>query len=260
VTPSRQLPDAIEAVVNRKKFLPTPAQLGDLTLMHKPSFATSVAVVALLVLTAACGSDSSTGPKGPTAAQAAMHFDTLETLAAGHSWGDRVQVLTLLELAAASGATPSPVSVNVGGTTQTWSALTISIVQSSGGSVTDSENVTIAYSDYANVTNAVIGEFEINVGGPTTTTGIVLGDTILATATTATFTASVASTGSACSALPSGLMNTQIASIRAQFASCSGIKLQSAFSGTFPATTGLDPSLQSISFNASTANGIRVTE
>jgi hypothetical protein len=169
-------------------------------------------------------------------------------------------LLSLLELAAASGATPSPITVNVGGTTQRWSALTLSVVNSSGGAVTDSGNITLAYSDYANVTNGVIAEIEFNVGNPTTYMSDVIGDTIAAAATTSTFTASVVSTGSACTALPSGLLNTGIASIRAQFANCSEIKLQSAFSGTFPATTGLDPSLQSISFNTSTDNGIRVTQ
>jgi hypothetical protein len=255
VTPSRQLREAIGAVVNRKKFLPTIAQLGDLTLMHKLSFATSGAVVALLVLTAACGSDNSTGPKGPTAAQAAMHFDTLETQAANNNWSGREELLELLELAAASGATPSPISVNVGGTTQTWSALTLSVVNTS-----DSGNITLAYSDYANVTNGLIAEIDVPASGPANYTIAVIGDTIVATATTFTYTASVASTGAACTAIPSGLMNTQIASIRSEFATCSEIRLQSAFSGTFPATTGLDASLQSISFNSTTANGIRVTQ
>ena len=228
--------------------------------MHKLSFATSGAVIALLVLTAACGSDSSTGPKGPTAAQAAMHFDTLAAQSIGHSWEGRTELLSLLELAAASGATPSPITVNVGGTNQSWSALTLSVVDQSGGSVTDSGSLTIAYSDYANVTNGVIGEVDFTIGAPTSYTSIVIADTIAVPATTSTYTGSVASTGSACTALPSGLLTTQIATIRAQFATCSDIKLQSAFSATFPATTGLDPSLQSISFSNSSANGIRVTE
>jgi hypothetical protein len=106
----------------------------------------------------------------------------------------------------------------------------------------------------------VIGEVDFTIGAPTSYTSIVIAYTIAVPATTSTYTGSVASTGSACTALPSGLLNTQIATIRAQFATCSDIKLQSAFSATFPATTGLDPSLQSISFSNSSANGIRVTE
>jgi hypothetical protein len=209
----------------------------------------------LVVLATACGS-SSTGPKGPTASAAALHFDSLYVVAANHNWTGRAELLTFLELAAASGATPSQVSVNVGGTTQTWSALSVSAVDTnSSGQVSDSGMFTIAYSDYANVTNGVIAETDTSIGGSTSYAIDVIGDTIAVGASTGTFSGSVTSTGGGCSNV--SVTNPAVASIRAQFA-CSLITARSSLTATFPATTGLDPSLQSISFANITSNGVRL--
>jgi hypothetical protein len=223
--------------------------------MRKTSLTVHALAGALILLTAACGSDS-TGPKGPTASAAALHFDTLEVQAAAHNWGGRSEFLTLLELAAASGQTPSPISVTVGGSAQTWYALTISAVDTdAGGQVSDSGMFTVAYSDYANVTNGVISEVDIN-GGTTFYTIIVLSDSIFANASTATYSGSITSTGGACG-LVTGLQNAAVAATQARY-TCTKIKAQSSLTATFPATPGLDASLQSVSFSNVSANGVRL--
>jgi hypothetical protein len=222
--------------------------------MHKASLA--LVTGGLIVVAAACGS-SSTGPKGPTASAMAQHFDSLYVVAQGHSWNGRAEMLTFLELAAAAGATPSQVSVTVGGTTQTWSALSLSAVDTnSSGQVRDSGVITVAYSDYATVMNGVIADYDTTIGGSKGYMLVVVGDSLAVNASSGTYSGSITSTGAACSSV-SGLSNPNIAALRATYA-CTEIKTQSSMTATFPATTGLDASLQSVSFANIASNGVRL--
>jgi hypothetical protein len=225
--------------------------------MNKRSFVTCSAAALTVLASAACGSSSSTAPKGPTAQAAALHFDSLYAVAVanGSNWTNRSELLTLLEIAAASGANPTSVSVTVGGTAQAWSAVSLVVYDTnSSGTMADSQVATIAYSDYANVTNAIVTEAEYYPSSPTQYITDVFSDTVYATATTSTYTGTVTSTGASCG-LVAGLQNAQIQEIRARY-SCTELTLQSSATATFPPTTGLASSLQNISFSNISAPGI----
>ena len=83
--------------------------------------------VSLLAITVAAACSDSTGPKEPTAAQVAAHFDSIaidaQTQSQTHeSYSGRNLLATLIELPAALGAVPASVSVTTANGVERWKA------------------------------------------------------------------------------------------------------------------------------------------
>lgn len=100
-----------------------------------------------MVLLSACGSDSSAGPKTPTAAQDAGHYDSLATalfLGGSHADSIRARAAEVIAGVAADGQAPNQVAIvlDAGGTN--WYATFANLVDSAQ---TDSTQVFLFWSD-----------------------------------------------------------------------------------------------------------------
>jgi len=101
------------------------------TIRPRTTVAGLVAGAAAVVLTA-CGSDTS-GPKALTAAQAAVHYDSLAgaLLAAGTSSDTvRAAIVMFISGVTADGQAPTNVNVTMDGTKSTWYAIFFNVVDS----------------------------------------------------------------------------------------------------------------------------------
>jgi hypothetical protein len=230
-----------------------------------------IAPTIAFAVTAACS--DSTGP-----ASVARHLDTLYRQACAHAYVplnqssntgyydtasvyyQRCQLLSVLLAGPASGAEPSRLNVTTGAGRQTWRGIVISEYDTlSTGAPETTINTMIAYSD-ANVTTAVVS-FVTNAGN---FVYIIANDTITENGASLSATTSRSSLGAPCQDTP-GLANPLLADTLTGFPPieyggnvCHLATFSASLSATFPATAGLDPSLQSITIDAQSVNGISV--
>jgi hypothetical protein len=219
---------------------------------HRNTRIVAAAVLAGLAITG-CSKGS---PTGPTSASLAAHLDSLYVAAiAANTPGNtnRAQILSIMELAVAFGNPPKNVTVTTASGTQTWKELGLAVVDTSS-SPTTSEYLSVAYSD-ANVTNAIFAEVDASGASADTSAGLLAADTIEVTGT-GTVAASVLSNGGACT-IASGLTNP-IFGEAAAF-KCNLATMQFAVNETFPATTGVAASLESISYAPIAVTGPRLS-
>jgi hypothetical protein len=210
-------------------------------------------------LVAACSSSGSgtTGPTPPTASAATLHLDSLwaasdAALQGGdNNYSARTQFLEFAEAVTAYGAAPSFYSVNVNGTTQTWTGVVL--VDAEGG---DSEIVSILWDD-VNADNIFIAELEFDGSSTDTAAGVVASDTILVDPNTLSYTAARVSTGSGTTCtLQSGLQNTELSNIYGgDTPACSPTTVSSSVSFTSTPPAGAEAGLASVAFSNSKASG-----
>ncbi|MDQ2932456.1 MAG: hypothetical protein M3Y05_16770 [Gemmatimonadota bacterium] len=217
------------------------------------------AAFAIIVTTAACGSDGSGPPTGPptTPGTLAQHFDTLFAQAKASSISDtnyngRVEILSDLELAAAFGAAPTAVTVTTSAGTESWKAFVFEEVRNIGGVASDSGYIIIAYRDSLVHTALLTG---VRANGTSLGGRLLVSDTHVVVASANSGLASLVSTGSACATPIAGLVNPII--VRGQSATCLTAVIQAAHSSTFPATAGVDAAYTQLSFATQTFAGER---
>ena len=216
-------------------------------------------VVSLLVLSvaAACGSDS-TGPKAPTAAQVAAHFDSIAIQAQTQSetneaYSGRGFLATLIELPAALGAVPATVSVTTANGVESWKAYELLAVPSTSSA--DSVFFLLMFRD-ADAHDALIITFDSTGAGDSG--GMVVGDTISVNPTSASAATSLTSVSTTCATPSASLLNPQLAMLA--IGSCNLARFTTTVHLTSPSTTGMDAALTSISFSNASVNGARVVD
>jgi hypothetical protein len=220
--------------------------------------------LALAVL-AAFGCSDTSGPSS-----VAHHLDVLYSQACARAYSpsgynmasvywQRCQLLSILVAAPASGAEPSSIRVTTAAGTSTWQSLAIYEYDTSNtGMPLSTINAIIAYSD-ANVTNAVV--LLVTSGG--NASYIIANDTITENGVWMSGAASRSSLGGQCRDV-SGLSNplgdtlTGYPPIEYGGSLCHLATFQVSVSTTFPATPGLDPSLESFTIDPQSINGISV--
>jgi hypothetical protein len=226
--------------------------------MRTPVARLAVTIVGAAAVIGGIGCGNSKSATAPSARTDAEHFDSLYVaamLAGTHGDSLRGTVLTYLELAAAEGATPVPVTVTTASGTEQWQALSFEIADTSGSPAANTIATTVVYSD-ENVTDAVFGE--VTTGSdPHAFAEMVASDTIYVASTAATALATVTSHG-ACPS-PSGYQNPIFTTV-AQTYHCTLATFVASLNATFPATPGVDSSLTKISFSSLTSNGVRVAD
>jgi hypothetical protein len=200
-------------------------------------------VLAVVAAAVGCGS-SSTGPKKPSGANAALavHLDSLQQQAADSGEEGRFEYLTYPIAALAENVTPASISLSVNGTGQPYSAVGVEIVgTTAGASPTPSDSVLIfvAWSD-SNATDIVFIEAAVPTGSSAQDTiedtEFLTGATINSNATVTSLSASVNSVGGACisTTLPFAASNDLVSGTTCTMASLS---YQFAMSFTNPSST-----------------------
>jgi hypothetical protein len=215
--------------------------------------------VSLLAISVAIACSDSTGPREPTAAQVAAHFDSIaidaQAQAETHSsYSTRNLISTLIELPAALGATPASVNVTTANGVESWKAYELLILPSDVSS-SDSTFFLLMYRD-ADAHTAVLVTFDGSGAG--NGGGIITGDTIAVDPSDAAATTSLTSVSTACSTPATSLVNPQLSSLA--IGTCNRAKFTTTLNLTSPATTGMDAALTSLVFSASTVNGVRVID
>lgn len=213
----------------------------------------AAALIAGLAI-AGCSKDSPTAPKSLSVA---AHFDSLYVAAiAAHTHGDstRAALLSFMELATAYGAVPTTVSVTTGTGVEQWQGIALEITDTSATASAYAQYLAATYSD-ANVTNVIYSATQVGTSSADTVAILLAADTIEVTGA-GTAAATLLSDGAACS-VTSGLTNPFI-SLSANYV-CNMATLQFGATVTFPASVGVDASLQSISYTAVNLTGPRFT-
>ena len=216
-------------------------------------------VVSLLAISVAAACSDSTGPKEPTAAQVAAHFDSIaidaQTQSQTHeSYGGRNLLATLIELPAALGATPASVSVTTASGAERWKAYELLLLPPSGSS-NDSTFFLLAFRD-ADAHTALLVTFD--GAGTGNEGGIITGDTISVNPSAASATTTLTSLSSACTTPSTSLLNPQLASL--SIGTCNIAHFTTTLHLTLPTTTGMDAALTSVSFSNASVNGVRVVD
>jgi hypothetical protein len=224
--------------------------------MHYRTTRAVVGAAALLagLAIAGCSKDS---PTGPTSLSVAAHFDSLYVAAiAAHTHGDstRAAVLSFMELATAYGAVPTTVSVTTATGVEQWKGVALEVADTSTTASANVQYLAATYSD-ANVTNVMYSAMQIGTASADTVAILLAADTIEVTGA-GTAAATLLSDGGACT-VATGLTNPSIAA-GANFV-CNIATMQFAANVTFPATAGVDASLQSIAYAAVSMKGPRFT-
>lgn len=114
------------------------------------------------VAVAACGSSASTGPTNPAATILAKHYDSLATTLLASGTGSDSARATQVEIfngIIANGALPTTVTLTVGGSSATWQANSVNIVNKD---LTDSLQALALWSD-ANASNVQVAFFDKGV-------------------------------------------------------------------------------------------------
>jgi len=176
----------------------------------------------------------------------------------------RCLLLSVLVAAPASGVELSPVTVTTGAGTGTWQAVVINEFDSGGGHYLTSNTDLIAYSD-ANVTN-VVEATELQYYGSSGggfDAFIIANDTIIENGSFTTTTGSVTTKtlGSRChdtSGLSDPLAYYGFPPVEYGPSICQLGTFEGSVTASFPATTGLDPNLESFTIAPQTINGISV--
>jgi hypothetical protein len=203
---------------------------------------------------AACGSDS-TGPRPPSAAQLAAHFDSIAIAASAQSetndiYESRVLISTLIEAAAALGAVPSTVNVTTASGVEQWKAYELLVLSAPGAA--DSAFALLAFRD-ADAHTALFIAFD-NTGSPQIG-GIVTGDTIFVDPTDGSATTSLTSISSTCTTPDASLLNPELGT--QTVSACNLASFRTTLALTSSTTVGMDAALTSLSFTNASVNGVR---
>jgi hypothetical protein len=220
--------------------------------MRSPARLNLVASLLALSVAAACGSDS-TGPKEPTAAQVAAHFDSIaiQAQSQGGAYSGRGFLTTLIELPAALGAVPATVSVTTATGVESWKAYELLAVPPTNSA--DSVFFLLMFRD-ADAHTAMLINFDSTGTGDL---GIIItSDTIMVGSSSASATTSLSSVSTTCATPSASLLNPQLAT--QSIGTCNLARFTTSVHLTSPATTGMDAALTSISFSNSSVNGARV--
>lgn len=227
--------------------------------MRAPARLALAASAALVALTAAC-SDSSGPGSTDTSAEVAARFDSIYVDAFARSdsgsnaYSARVELSTLLEIPAALGASPATISVTTANGVEHWKGYEF-VELARPGQPVDSEFVLLAYRESAAHTVVVVffDSTGAGMGG-----GVITNDTLSVSPSNAHATTQLASVGAACRTPASSLLNPEFE--MPFYSSCSLATFKTSLSLSFPATTGVDPALASLSFPTTVINGIRVVD
>jgi hypothetical protein len=210
-----------------------------------------------IAFAAACGSDS-TGPSASDQpSRVAQHFDSIYTEAqalsdAGHdAFALRAELATLIEVNAAFGAAPAPITVTTHNGTEHWKGYELLEL----GSSSDSTYVLLAYREADAHTVAVV---YFRGDGTIQQAALVTNDTLVVEPNDGSGATSVTQTGATCGAISSALTNPLLTSV--SIASCNIAKFGTSLSLQMPSTTGMDAALTSLSFPVTTVNGILVVD
>jgi hypothetical protein len=225
--------------------------------MRLPARIGAAASFIAIAFAAACGSDSTGPSQSEQPSRVAQHFDSLavqaNTLAGDHpAFVLRTELLTLLEVNAAFGATPSAITVHTASGTEHWKGYEFLELSSSGN---DSTYLFLGYRDADAHTVAVV---YFTGAGAVDQAALVTGDTIAVTPSDGSGSTSITQKGAACGTISSALLNPQIGDV--SLATCNLATFSTNLSLTLPSTTGLDAALTSVSFTQSTVNGIFVID
>ena len=196
----------------------------------------------VIAIAAACGSDS-TGPS-QSPLSVARHFDSLFVVAANLSdsiavYEGRAALLTLIEVPAAFGASPSTVNVTTASGHEHWKAF--EFVEHL--SPTDSGFALLVYRD-VDAHSVILIEF--NGDGSISDGGLITNDTLAADITGGGGSTTLSSIGSTCGTPAASLVNPQVAEIG--FSSCTLATFVTSLSLTSQASAHIDPALASIAF------------
>lgn len=218
---------------------------------------TAAAACCALTFTTAC-SDSTSPDTSHDPSHVAAHFDSLfvEANAEGTDAGDsRAQLLSLLEIAPAFGARPADVTVTTGAATEHWKGFELEEVQTSGGTPSDTTYLLLAYRE--SDAHTVLAAY-YDADGHIEDGGVFANDTVSVEATDGTGTTTRASLGADCGTPSSSLANPEFA----QFESlpCNQATFSTSMTLVIPATSGLDPALESLSLPLTTFNGVRIQD
>ena len=211
----------------------------------------------VIALATACGSDS-TGPSASDQpSRVAQHFDSIYVQAQGlvnggdNAFALRTELATLIEVNAAFGAAPAPITITTAGGTEHWKGYEFLEISPSS----DSTYLLLAYRDADAHTIAVV---YFNGDGSIEQAALVANDTLAIQPTDGSGSTAVTSTGAACGTISSALSNPMLASV--SIASCNLAKFGTAVSLELPSTPNVDTDLTSISFPHTTVNGILVVD
>lgn len=210
-----------------------------------------------IAFAAACGSDS-TGPSASDQpSRVAQHFDSIYVQAHALSNGGenafalREELATLIEVNAAFGAAPAPITVTTHGGTEHWKGY--ELLELSSGN--DSTYVLLAYRDADAHSVAVV---YFNGAGSIQQAALVTNDTLVVHPTYGSGGTSITQTNASCGTISSALLNPLLASV--SISSCNLAKFGTSLTLELPSTTGMDAALTSISFPLTTVNGILVVD
>jgi hypothetical protein len=256
-------------------------------------FSRSHAIIAVFVATsaaiAACGGKSSTGPSPATIAHT---FDSAATVDSGTNRG---QVEALLALAADEGVRPTGVTVTTDAGNKSFQVIALDVVDTSttgSGLATDSASLFLGYTTdqttyFATENQVITGNpdlvppkrikasapvlaglhgmvgtgrigrpIALRAGGVNVFAVLVQGHSS-STADTASLTSTVSPVSGSCAwqhqPVP-GMLHTNVDSTTA----CTLVAVTQSFSLHFPATAGIDPSLQHLTMASTTARGPRI--
>jgi len=216
-----------------------------------------LASLAGIAITAAC-SDSS-GPKAiEKAPEIAARFDSIYVDAVARSdsgtngFETRELVVSLLEIPAALGATPSTLSVTTASGNEQWKAYEF-VELNPPNTTPDSTFVLLAYRE-ANAHTVLVVFFDST--GTEQITGLFTNDTLEVQSTTGGGATTLNSVGDACATPPSTLVNPQFDTPLTS--SCALANFRTSVSLQFQTSPSVDAALASLTFPLTTINGLRL--
>jgi len=135
-----------------------------------------------------------------------------------------------------------------------WQAYEI-LERTAPGSAVDSAYILLMFRD-SDAHTALIAEFDS--AGALQEKGLITGDTILVTPSSASGSTSLASVGAACGTPSASLVNPQLAAIT--MSACNLATFHASLSLTSPSGTGVDPALTSLSYSNASVSGVRIVD
>jgi len=218
-----------------------------------------LASLAAIAVTAAC-SDSS-GPKAvEKAPEIAARFDSIYVDAVARSdsgtngFETRELVASLLEIPAALGATPATINVTTASGSEQWKGYEF-VELTAPNTTPDSAFVLLAYRE-ANAHTVLVVFFD-STGAPQTA-GLIAGDTLSAQPTSGSGTTTLLAVGDACATPASTLANPEFDSPLSS--SCALATFRTSATLQFSTSPNIDAALASLTFTATTINGIRIVD
>lgn len=226
--------------------------------MRLPARMALAATCCTLAFTSAC-SDSTSPDNTQDAAHLAAHFDSLYVAAASHgdasAYSFRITALSLLELAPALGAPSTNITVTTANGTEHWKGFELEDVLESGGTPNDSTYFVIAYRE-SDVHTAIVALYDTE--GNIQDGVLLTNDTLGVVPSDGSGTTTRTSLGSTCTEISSSLQNPQLTSINPL--ACNAAAFGTSMTLVVPSDPNVDAALTSLSFPATTIQGVRILE